>query len=92
MNSRYIMGAGVYWVLLYFLLYLIQITIVYCTLLFCTVLHCGTVLHHILESEIPSLIPHTPSSFPLFAVCSASDGKLGGHLKTRLLIQYSVCQ
>ena len=41
-------------------------------------------------SEITSLVPHAPSSFPSFAVHSVSDGKLGGSLGTRLLIQYSM--
>jgi len=30
------------------------------------------------------------STFPLFAVCTTSDGKLGGGLGPRLLIQYSI--
>ena len=38
------------------------------------------------ESEITSLVPQAPSSLPSFAVRSASDGKLGGSLLTRLLM------
>ena len=42
------------------------------------------------ESEMTNLIPQAPSSFPLFAVCTASNEKLGGSLGMRLLIQYSM--
>ena len=41
------------------------------------------------ESEITSLVPQAPSSFPSFTIRTASDGKLGGSLETRLLIQHS---
>ena len=38
------------------------------------------------KSEITSLVPQAPSSFPSCLTCSASDGKLGGSLGTRLLM------
>ena len=41
------------------------------------------------ESEITNIVPQVPSSIPSFAV--SSDGKQGGSLGTRLLIQYSMC-
>ena len=43
---------------------------------------CGTTKFIHTEFEIASLVTQTPSSFPSFAVHSASNGKLGGSLLT----------
>ena len=42
-------------------------------------------------SEITSLATQVPSSFPLFAVPTASNGKLGRRLGAWLFMQHSMC-
>ena len=39
---------------------------------------------------ITSFVHQAMSSYPLFAIRTTSDGKLGGSLETRLLIQHSM--
>ena len=45
---------------------------------------CCAQLSSYAESEITNLVPQAPSSFPLFPLRAASDGKLGGSPQSRL--------